>query len=39
LKLKNQLDKLESGKAIINVGELKIIELRQWWKTKKEENM
>lgn len=33
LKLKNQLDKLESGKAIINIGEPKIIELRQWWKT------
>lgn len=39
LKLKNQLDKLESGKAIINIGEPKIIELRQWWKTKKEENI
>jgi DNA sulfur modification protein DndE len=39
LKLKNQLDKLESGKALINIGEPKIIELRQWWKTKKEENI
>ncbi|MBP6754696.1 MAG: DndE family protein [Bacteroidia bacterium] len=33
LKLKSQLDKLESGKGIINVGEPKLIELRQWWKT------
>ena len=33
VKLKTQLDKLESGKGIINVGEPKLIELRQWWKT------
>lgn len=35
LKLKNQLDNLESGKGIINIGEPKLIELRQWWKTQK----
>lgn len=32
VKLKSQLDKLGSGKGIINVGEPKLIELRQWWK-------
>jgi DNA sulfur modification protein DndE len=39
IKLKNELDKLDSGKGLINIGEPKIIELRQWWKTKKEENI
>jgi DNA sulfur modification protein DndE len=33
LKLNSLLNKLESGKAIININEPKIIELRQWWKT------
>lgn len=34
IKLKSQLEKLDSGKGLINIGEPKIIELRQWWKTK-----
>ena len=34
-----QIKKLESGKGLINIGEPKVIELRQWWKTKKEENI
>ena len=39
VKLHTQLEKLEGGKAIINIGEPKLIELKQWWKTKKEENI
>jgi DNA sulfur modification protein DndE len=39
LKLNNLLNNLESGKGLINIGEPKIIELRQWWKTKIEENV
>lgn len=38
-KLESEIKKLESGKGLINIGEPKIIELRQWWKTKKEENI
>ena len=38
-KLETEIKKLESGKGLINVGEPKIIELRQWWKTKKDENI
>lgn len=38
-KLETEIKKLESGKGLINLGEPKIIELRQWWKTKKEENI
>lgn len=38
-KLETEIKKLESGKGLINIGEPKIIELRQWWKTKKEENL
>lgn len=38
-KLETEIKKLESGKGLINLGEPKIIELRQWWKTKKEENL
>ena len=34
-KLENEIKKLESGKGLINIGEPKMIELRQWWKTKK----
>jgi DNA sulfur modification protein DndE len=34
VRLNNLLTKLESGKGLINIGEPKIIELRQWWKTK-----
>lgn len=36
-KLEAEIKKLESGKGLINIGEPKIIELRQWWKTKKNE--
>ena len=39
VKLNTQLDKLEGGKAIINIGEPKLIELKQWWKTKQNENI
>ena len=38
-KLESEIKKLESGKGLINVKEPNIIELRQWWKTKKEENI
>lgn len=38
-KLETEIKKLESGKGLINFGEPKIIELRQWWKTKKEDNI
>lgn len=38
-KLETEIKKLESGKGLINIGEPKIIELRQWWKTKKEEGL
>jgi DNA sulfur modification protein DndE len=30
---------LDSGKGLINIGDPKLIELRQWWKTKKEEGL
>lgn len=33
-KLETEIQKLESGKGLINLGEPKILELRQWWKTK-----
>ncbi len=39
VKLNNQLSKLDAGKGLINIGEPKLIELKQWWKTKKEENL
>lgn len=39
VKLNSQLSKLDSGKGLINIGEPKLIELRQFWKTKKEENI
>lgn len=38
-KLETEIKKLESGKGLINISEPKIIELRQWWKTKKEDNI
>ncbi len=38
-KLETEIKKLESGKGLINIGEPKIIQLRQWWKTKKDENL
>ena len=36
-KLEAEIKKLVSGKGLVNIGEPKIIELRQWWKTKKDE--
>src|SRR5690554_2874618 len=38
-KLEAEIKKLDSGKGLINIGEPKMIELRQWWKTKKDENI
>lgn len=38
-KLETEIKKLESGKGLINIGEPKIIELRQWWKTKIENSL
>lgn len=37
-KLETEIRKLESGKGLLNIGEPKIIELRQWWRTNKELN-
>lgn len=38
-KLESEIKKLDSGKGLINIGEPKIITLRQWWKTKKNHNI
>jgi DNA sulfur modification protein DndE len=38
-KLETEINKLESGKGLINIGEPKIIKVRQWWQTKQEENL
>lgn len=38
-KLETEIKKLDSGKGLINIGEPKIIELRQWWRTKNDENL
>ncbi|WP_233266117.1 ATP-binding protein [Myroides fluvii] len=38
-KLETEIKKLDSGKGLINIGDPKIIELRQWWRTKREENL
>ena len=38
-KLETEIKKLDSGKGLINIGEPKTIELRQWWKTCKDENL
>lgn len=38
-KLETEIKKLDSGKGLINISEPKIIELRQWWKTKINENL
>jgi DNA sulfur modification protein DndE len=38
-KLETEIKKLESGKGLVNIAEPKIFELRQWWLTKKEENI
>ena len=38
-KLEAEIKKLESGKGLLNLGEPKIIEIRQWWKTKQDENL
>ncbi len=37
-KLETEIKKLESGKGLINLGEPKIIELKQFWKTIQPEN-
>ena len=37
-KLETAIKNLDSGKGLLNLGEPKIIELRQWWKTKIEDN-
>jgi DNA sulfur modification protein DndE len=34
-KLETEIQKLDSGKGLINVSDPQIIELNQWWKTKK----
>src|SRR5680860_1149592 len=34
-KLETEIQKLDSGKGLINVRDPQIIELNQWWKTKK----
>ncbi|WP_312171832.1 DndE family protein [Chryseobacterium sp.] len=38
-KLETEIKKLDSGKGLINIGEPKIIELRQWWRTKRDEGL
>lgn len=38
-KLEAEIKKLESGRGLINLREPKTIELRQWWKTKNEQNL
>ncbi|MDQ1855787.1 DndE family protein [Chryseobacterium sp. WLY505] len=38
-KLESEIKKLDSGKGLINIGEPKTIELKQWWKTKIDENL
>jgi len=38
-KLESEINKLVSGKGLLNIGEPQIVELRQWWKTKKDENI
>jgi len=38
-KMETEIHKLESGKGLINIGDPKLIELRQWWKTKKEKGL
>lgn len=39
IKLQKELDKLNSGKGLINIGNPKVINLRQWWQTKKNEEL
>lgn len=38
-KLESEIKKLGSGKGLINITEPKIVQLRQWWKTAKDENL
>lgn len=38
-KLETEIKKIESRKGLINIGEPKTIELRQWWQTEEEENL
>lgn len=35
-KLEKEIQKLESGKGLINISDPQIIELRQWWRTERE---
>ena len=38
-KLETEINKLESGKGLLNINEPKIIELRQFWKTIEKEGL
>lgn len=38
-KLETEINKIESGKGLINIGEPKTIKIRQWWETVKAENL
>jgi DNA sulfur modification protein DndE len=38
-KLETEINKLESGKGLLNINEPKIIELRQFWKTIEKERL
>lgn len=38
-KLEVEIKKLDSGKGLLHIGEPKTIKLRQWWKTKKADNL
>lgn len=38
-KLEAEIQKLESKKGLINIGEPKTIKIRQWWQTKKSNNL
>lgn len=38
-KLETEIKKIESGKGLINISEPKVIELRQWWQTRENENL
>jgi len=39
ISLESQIKKLKSLKGLINIKEPKIIQLRQWWKTKDKEGL
>ena len=38
-KLETEINKIESGKGLINIGEPKTLKIRQWWETVKAENL